>query len=132
MMENNKKSILVIDDDLTVRKLLTHHLKSNDYDAYEANGANEGLKILKERNIDLVLCDVTMDEMDGFAFCRKVRENQNYRTLPFVFVTAKTSLEDKSTAIDAGGDDFITKPFDVDELLIKVRALLKRTDIYKT
>jgi sigma-B regulation protein RsbU (phosphoserine phosphatase) len=132
MMENNKKSILVIDDDLTVRKLLTHHLKSNDYDAYEANGANEGLKILKERNIDLVLCDVTMDEMDGFAFCRKVRENQNYRTLPFVFVTAKSSLEDKSTAIDAGGDDFITKPFDVDELLIKVRALLKRTDIYKT
>jgi sigma-B regulation protein RsbU (phosphoserine phosphatase) len=69
--------------------------------------------------------------MDGFTFCRKVREDQNYRTLPFVFVTAKTSLEDKSIAMDAGGDDFITKPFNVDELLLKVRALLRRTEIYK-
>ena len=132
MTDNNKKSILVIDDDLTIRKLLTHHLKSNDYQTFEARGANEGFDILKDKNIDLVLCDVTMDEMDGFTFCRNVRENQNYRTLPFVFVTAKTSFEDKSTALDAGGDDFITKPFDVDELLIKVRALLKRTDIYKS
>ena len=131
MMENDKKSILIIDDDITIRKLLAHHLKSNGYNAFEAKGANEGLEILEEKDIDLALCDVTMDEMDGFAFCRKVRENQNYRTLPFVFVTAKTSLEDKSTALDAGGDDFITKPFDVDELLIKVRALLKRADIYK-
>ena len=132
MVDNNKKSILVIDDDLTIRKLLTHHLKGNNYQTFEANGANEGFDILKEKNIDLVLCDVTMDEMDGFTFCRKVRENQNYRTLPFVFVTAKTSLEDKSTALDVGGDDFITKPFDVDELLIKVKALIKRTDIYKS
>ena len=132
MVNNNKKSILVIDDDLTIRKLLTHHLKSNDYQTFEAKDANGGFDVLKEKNIDLVLCDVTMDEMDGFTFCRNVRENQNYRTLPFVFVTAKTSLEDKSTALDAGGDDFITKPFDVDELLLKVRALLKRTDIYKS
>ncbi len=132
MIDNNKKSILIIDDDLTIRKLLAHHLKYNDYQTFEAKGANEGFDILKEKNIDLVLCDVTMDEMDGFTFCRSVRENQNYRMLPFVFVTAKTSLEDKSTALDAGGDDFITKPFDVDELLIKVRALLKRTDIYKS
>lgn len=132
MVEDKKKSILIIDDDITIRKLLAHHLKSNGYSTFEAKGANEGLEILGEKSIDLALCDVTMDEMDGFAFCRKVRENQNYRTLPFVFVTAKTSLEDKSTALDAGGDDFITKPFDVDELLIKVRALLKRTDIYKT
>ena len=132
MVDNNKRSILVIDDDLTIRKLLSHHLKSNDYQTFEAKDANEGFEVLREKCIDLVLCDVTMDEMDGFTFCRNVRENQNYRTLPFVFVTAKTSLEDKSTALDAGGDDFITKPFDVDELLIKVRALLKRTDIYKS
>jgi sigma-B regulation protein RsbU (phosphoserine phosphatase) len=130
-MIEEKKSILVLDDDLTIRKLLTFHLKNNGYAPFEASNANEGFNILKEKNIDLVLCDVTMDEMDGFTFCRTVRENQNYRTLPFVFVTAKTSLEDKSSALDAGGDDFITKPFDVDELLIKVRSLLKRTDIYK-
>ena len=130
-MIEEKKSILVLDDDLTIRKLLAFHLKNNAYIPFEASCANEGFNILKEKNIDLVLCDVTMDEMDGFTFCRTVRENQNYRTLPFIFVTAKTSIEDKTTALDAGGDDFITKPFDVDELLIKVRSLLKRTDIYK-
>ncbi|OGU75789.1 MAG: response regulator [Ignavibacteria bacterium RBG_16_34_14] len=130
-MIDEKKSILVLDDDLTIRKLLAFHLKNNAYIPYEASCANEGFNILKEKNIDLVLCDVTMDEMDGFTFCRTVRENQNYRTLPFIFVTAKTSIEDKTNALDAGADDFITKPFDVDELLIKVRALLKRTDIYK-
>ena len=130
-MIDEKKSILVLDDDLTVRKLLSFHLKNNGYIPIEANNAQEGFNFLKEKKIDLVLCDVTMDEMDGFTFCRMVRENQNYRTLPFIFVTAKTSLEDKSTALDAGGDDFITKPFNVDELVIKVRALLKRTDIYK-
>jgi sigma-B regulation protein RsbU (phosphoserine phosphatase) len=132
MKEDSKKSVLVVDDDLTIRKLIAHHLKSGNYEVYEANGAAEGFAYLKEKNIDLVLCDVTMEEMDGFTFCRKVREDQNYRILPFVFVTAKTSLEDKSIAMDAGGDDFITKPFNVDELLLKVRSLLRRTEIYKT
>lgn len=130
-MNEEKKSVLIIDDDLTIRKLLSFHLKTNGYSTFEAINANEGFNTLDEQNIDLVLCDVTMDEMDGFSFCRKVRENQIYRTLPFVFVTAKTSIEDRSIALDAGGDDFITKPFNVDELLIKVRSLIKRTDIYK-
>lgn len=131
-MSDRKKSILILDDDVTIRKLLSFHLKNSDYNSIEACNADEGFKILKENQIDLVLCDVTMDEMDGFTFCRKVRENQNHRTLPFIFVTAKTSLEDKTTALNAGGDDFITKPFNVDELLIKVSSLIKRTDIYKT
>ncbi|HSP87947.1 MAG TPA: response regulator [Ignavibacteriaceae bacterium] len=130
-MNEEKKSILIVDDDLTIRKLLSFHLKSSGHIPFEASCAKEGFTILNEKSIDLVLCDVTMDEMDGFTFCRKVRENQNYRTLPFVFITAKTSLEDRSKALDAGGDDFITKPFNVEELQIKLRALLKRTDIYK-
>ena len=88
-------------------------------------------KILEEVKVDLVLCDVTMDEMDGFSFCHKVRENENYRAVPFIFVTAKTSQEDKNRALEAGGDDIITKPFDINDLLIKVKALLRRSDIYK-
>ncbi len=131
-MADDKKSILILDDDITIRKLLGFHLKNNGYFPFEVSSAEEAFRVLNDKSVDLVLCDVTMDEMDGFTFCRKVRENQNYRTLPFVFVTAKTSLEDRTTALDAGGDDFITKPFNVDELLIKVSSLIKRTDIYKT
>jgi sigma-B regulation protein RsbU (phosphoserine phosphatase) len=130
-MVDDKKSILILDDDVTIRKLLAFHLKGNGYIPYEASTANEGFNVLRDNIINLVLCDVTMEEMDGFTFCRKVRENQVYRTLPFVFVTAKTSFEDKSNALDAGGDDFISKPFDVEDLLLKVRALIKRTEIYK-
>lgn len=131
MTSSGTKSILVIDDDLTIRKVIGHHLRKNDYNSIEVENASQAFDVLGKENVDLVLCDVTMDEMDGFEFCRKVRENENHRFLPFVFVTAKSSLEDKSKAMEVGGDDIITKPFDVDELLIKVKALLRRSEIYK-
>ncbi len=131
MDNSGKNSILIIDDDLTIRKLIGHHLKLNNYIIFESPGAIEGFTILKENNIDLVLCDVTMEEMDGFTFCHKVREDENYKALPFVFVTANTSQEVKNKALEAGGDDIITKPFDINDLLLKVKALLKRADIYK-
>src|SRR5688572_29840544 len=103
MNEQDQKSILIIDDDKTIRKIINHHLLKNGYKVFEAVNAEEGFSVLKEEKIDLVLCDVTMDQMDGFAFCRKVREDKNYRTLPFIFVTAKNSLVDKSEALEAGG-----------------------------
>ncbi len=131
MASSVTKSILVIDDDLTIRKVIGHHLRRNNYNSIEVENASQAFNALETQNIDLVLCDVTMDEMDGFEFCKKVRENENHRQLPFVFVTAKSSLQDKSTAMEVGGDDIITKPFDIDELLIKVQALLRRSEIYK-
>ena len=131
MEKENKKNVLVIDDDLTIRKLIGHHLKNNGYSVWEATGPDEGFRQLEATKFDLVLCDVTMDEMDGFTFCKKVRENENYRVLPFVFVTAKNSMEDKSKALEAGGDDIITKPFDINELLMKAKALIRRAEIYK-
>ncbi|MGA8265580.1 MAG: response regulator [Ignavibacteriaceae bacterium] len=130
-MQEGQKSILVIDDDITVRKLIEHHLKKNGFSTLVANGSQEGFKYLGENKIDLVLCDVTMQGMDGFTFCKQVRTDEKFKTLPFVFVTAKSTIEDKSTALEVGGDDIITKPFDVKELILKVRALLRKADIYK-
>jgi phosphoserine phosphatase RsbU/P len=131
MSKDDKKEILVIDDDVTIRKLISYQLRSENFLSHEADGPAEGFKKLKDNDIDLVLCDVTMDEMDGFTFCRKVRENENYRMLPFIFVTAKNTMEDKNRAVESGGDDIVTKPFNVKDLLVKIRALLKRTEIYK-
>lgn len=130
MISDDKKTILVIDDDITIRKVISHHLKSNKYSVLEASGPEEATTTLKNQNVDLVLCDVTMGEIDGFTFCEQVRENENHRLLPFVFVTAKNTAEDKLRALEAGGDDLITKPFDVNDLLLKVRALLRKSDIY--
>lgn len=131
MSTGDKKSVLIIDDDLTIRKLLGHHLKLNNYLVFEAPGAKDGFQILRNEKINLVLCDVTMEEMDGFTFCREVRKDEHFRALPFVFVTAKTSLEDRSQALESGGDDIITKPFDIQDLLLKIQALIRRSDIYK-
>jgi len=131
MINEDKKSILIIDDDITIRKIISYNLNKNNYQTVEAENAASAFERLKDHKIDLVLCDVTMEDMDGFSFCKKVRENENYRVLPFVFVTAKNSIEDKSKAMEAGGDDIISKPFDINELLIKVQSLVRRADIYK-
>lgn len=132
MSDSEKRSILIIDDDKTIRKLITHHLKLNNFVSFEAENPYQAFEILHNEKIDLVLSDVTMEGMDGFEFCQKVRENENHRFLPFIFVTAKNTLEDKSKAVEAGGDDIITKPFDVKELILKTQALIRRSDIYRT
>jgi len=125
------KNILIIDDDPTMRTLIGHHLKKKGYTVDLASTPDEGFNFLSKNKTDLVLCDVSMDGMDGYEFCSKVRENEQYKILPFVFVTANSTLEDKSKALAAGGDDLITKPFEVEELLLKVQALLRRADIYR-
>jgi phosphoserine phosphatase RsbU/P len=131
MTHEINRSVLVIDDDITVRKLLGFHLSRNNYNVITAEGPYTGFDILSKDKIDLVLCDVSMEGMDGFAFCRKVRENEKFRALPFIFVTARNSPEDKSMALESGGDDIITKPFNIDELILKVKVLIRRTEIYK-
>ncbi len=132
MSGSEKRSVLIIDDDKTIRKLITHHLKLNDFVPFEAENSLQAFDILKKEKIDLVLSDVTMEGMDGFEFCQKVRENENHRFLPFIFVTAKNTLEDKYKAVESGGDDIITKPFDIKELILKTQALIRRSDIYRT
>jgi sigma-B regulation protein RsbU (phosphoserine phosphatase) len=132
MSESEKRSILIIDDEKTIRKLITHHLKLNNFIPFEAENTFQAFEILKNEKIDLVLSDVTMEGMDGFEFCQKVRENEIHRFLPFIFVTAKNTLEDKSMAVEAGGDDIITKPFEIKELILKTQALIRRSDIYRT
>jgi len=127
-----KKTILVIDDDITIRKLISHHLNLNNYNVLQAENADEGYNVLFSNKINLVLCDVMLGEIDGFTFCKNVRNKEKYRHIPFVFVTAKNTLEDKSRALEVGGDDYITKPFEIEELVLKVKALLRRSEIDQT
>jgi sigma-B regulation protein RsbU (phosphoserine phosphatase) len=130
-MQEDQKVVLVIDDDLTIRKLIEYHLKKNGFIALTAEGSEGGFEHLQQSKVDLVLCDVTMRGMDGFTFCRQVRTDDKFKTLPFVFVTAKSTIEDKSVALEVGADDIITKPFDINELILKIRALIRKADIYK-
>jgi sigma-B regulation protein RsbU (phosphoserine phosphatase) len=131
MSQDEKKKILVVDDDQTIRKLIKHHLVKNNYDVFEAQDANEGNNQLNNNTFDLVLCDVVMEGMDGFTFCKNVRQKEEYKVLPFIFVTARNSHEDKATALEVGGDEIITKPFDPEDLLLRVQTLLRRAEIFK-
>ncbi len=130
MPANENKKILIVDDDLTIRKLLKHHLNKNNYETFEATNISEGLEQLHKNNIDLVLCDVVMEGGDGFTFCQTVRKEEKYAVLPFIFVTARNSHEDKAKALEVGGDELITKPFEIKDLLSKVQALLRRAQIF--
>lgn len=125
------KQILVIDDDAAMRKLIGFNLKKAGYEVIEADGPGQAFEHLEKTTPDLVLCDIMMSGMDGFTFCEKVRSQEKYKALPFIFVSAKSSLADKERAVALGADDYITKPFILDELLLKVRSLLKRSEIYK-
>ncbi len=131
MLPDEKKKILVVDDDLTIRKLIKHHLVKNDYDVFEATNATEGYEQLGKTDMDLVLCDVTMEGIDGFTFCKNVRKEEIYEVLPFIFVTARNSHEDRSKALEVGGDELVTKPFEMQDLLLRIRTLLRRAEIFK-
>ncbi len=128
-LENRK--ILIVDDDPVTRKVISFSLRKNNYQVFESEGSQKAFDILKSENISLVFCDISMNDLNGFDFCKQVREIDEYRALPFIFITAKNSAEDRQKAMDLGADDFITKPFNVEDLLMKANSVLKRVEIYK-
>ncbi|MCH7973076.1 MAG: response regulator [Bacteroidetes bacterium] len=132
MNGKTQKSVLIIDDDPIIRELLNQQLTSNFYNIYEASKPSEAQKILDDNNIDLVLCDIIMPEMDGYEFCSIVRKNKKHSLIPFIFITGDPTIGSKSKALDAGADDLIFKPIEIDDLLFKIQALLRRSDIYKS
>jgi len=120
--------LLVIDDNPEFLKLMKTLLK-DEYDLILSTSAEEGLSILADKNPDLVLCDVQMPGMDGFTFANKVKEDENTKHIPIILVTALSGSEMVSEGIQAGGDDYISKPFDSIELKARIRSLLRIRDI---
>ena len=130
-MESSAKKVLIIDDDPIIRKILSVALGKKGYITYTAEATDMGYKILDSNQVDIVLCDIILPDEDGFSFCKNVRKNVKYKTLPFIFISSKSSLEDKEYALSLGADDFITKPVNADELYLKMESLFKRLEIYK-
>lgn len=126
--EHRKKRILVIDDEHNVINLLQINLEAEGYEVDTACDGMDGLNRIRAMKPDLVICDVMMPELDGFGLCRLIREDTSTDTLPFIFLTAKADMPEKIDGFNAGADDYMTKPFHLDELLVRVNAILKRVE----
>ena len=119
-------NILVIEDDAIVARTIERSLRSEDFRVTVTNSGVEGLKTARRRPPDLVILDVIMPGMDGYTVCREIRSDPLLREVPVLFLTAKIKDEDRLTGFDAGADDYLCKPFNINELIMRVRAILRR------
>lgn len=127
--KNENEKILVVDDEKDIRKLVGIYLKKQGYAVEEAENGKIAIELVKENpDFDLIIMDIMMPEMSGLEACRAIRE---FSSVPVLFLTAKTQEPDKNDAYDTGGDDFLSKPFEQSELIRKVKALIRRYNVYK-
>ncbi|MBI3762814.1 MAG: response regulator transcription factor [Chloroflexi bacterium] len=126
-MTANPVDILVIEDDDIVARTVERSLRGHEFRVTLASSGVEGLQTARRQPPALVALDVIMPGMDGYAVCREMRADPLLSMVPILFLTAKGKDEDKITGFRAGADDYLTKPFNVDELLLRVRAILRRT-----
>lgn len=119
--------ILVVDDDKNTRRLLEAVLKAENYTVYTAANGEEALELMEREHIDLVVLDIMMPKMDGYEFTAALRKANNY--LPILMVSARQLPEDKRKGFIVGTDDYMTKPIDEEEMLLRIKALLRRAQI---
>lgn len=119
--------ILVADDDKNTRRLLQAVLEHDGYRVFTAENGEDALAVLDDQHIDLVILDIMMPKMDGYEFTKTLRESNN--NLPILMVSAKQLPSDKKQGFLVGTDDYMTKPIDEEEMLLRIRALLRRAKI---
>lgn len=117
-------NILVVEDDKNLRKLMTTYLKKNDYNVFEAFNGTQALDIMDTEYIDLIISDIMMPEMNGYEFVKSLRECKY--EMPILLVTAKSAIEDKKEGFLLGADDYMVKPINMEEMILRVQVLLKR------
>lgn len=122
-------NILVVEDEVNILKLMSIRLTKSGFNVFSASNGEEGLAVIKKEDVDLIVADVMMPKMDGFEMIENLRaEGKN---IPIIITTAKESLDDKKVGFNLGADDYMVKPIDHEELVLRINALLKRADIRK-
>lgn len=117
--------LLVVDDEPNIRELLATSLRFAGFEVHAAGNGQAALKLAKEVQPDLVVLDVMMPDLDGFAVTRRLRERGQF--VPVLFLTARDDTADKVQGLTVGGDDYVTKPFSLEEVVARIRAVLRRT-----
>lgn len=120
--------ILVVDDDKAINELIKVNLELQGYEVIQAYDGTEGFALAKQEEPSLIVLDVMMPEVDGFTVAQRIRQCSETADIPIIMLTALSELNDKVNGFNLGVDDYLTKPFEPDELVVRVRALLKRTN----
>ena len=120
-------NILVIEDDYIVARTIERSLRSDEFHVTLASRGDKGLFMAHQKPPDLVILDIIMPEMDGYQVCRAMRSDPALAHIPILFLTAKVKAQDKIAGFNAGADDYLCKPFNVNELILRVQAILRRT-----
>jgi DNA-binding response OmpR family regulator len=120
-------NILIIDDDYIVARTIERSLRSDEFRITLASRGEKGISMARQNPPDLIVLDIIMPEMDGYQVCRAIRADPALAHIPILFLTAKVKAQDKITGFNAGADDYLCKPFNVNELILRVQAILRRT-----
>ena len=126
-MPEVQKRILIVDDDDEIRELLEFDIASSGYFVDTAKDGLEGLNKALNNTYDLILLDVMMPKMNGFDVCKNIRQAK--LAIPILMLTAKGTIDDKTSGFDCGADDYLVKPFDIQEVLLRIRVLLRRNAV---
>ena len=120
--------IFIIEDESSIIKLIEHNLKKNGFIVSSSVNGNDGLKELKKFQPDLLLLDWMLPDLSGIEICKNIRKDTSIKNLPVIMLTAKGEEEDKIKGLDSGVDDYLTKPFSFNELMARIKAVLRRSN----
>ena len=123
-----KGKIFIIEDETSIIQLVQHNLEKEGFVVSSSTNGNDGLKELKKFEPNLLLLDWMLPDLSGIDVCKSLRRDKNFKNLPIIMLTAKGEEEDKVKGLESGVDDYITKPFCFNELMARIKALLRRSD----
>ncbi len=124
-METEPRLVLIVDDDPTIREAVTGRLELEGFKAIEASGGQQVFEILEDHSPDLIILDLGLPDLDGVTVCQRIRHKS---AVPIIMLTARSEEVNRVVGLEVGADDYVTKPFSFDELVARVKAVLRRVD----
>lgn len=122
------KNLLLVDDDPNLILLVKDFLEFKGYTVLTANNGLEALSVIKDNSVDMIICDIMMPEMDGYALVQEIKQDSEYNSIPVMFLSAKGQTQDRVKGLNIGAEIYMAKPFEPEELLAQVESTLKQTD----
>lgn len=128
-MATPKKRILIVEDNVDLAEMMSAYFRVQDYEVVQATWGEDAVRLAVEKLPALILLDIRLPDIDGYEVCRQLRQSHRTRTIPVIFLTEKREREDKLAGLELGAVDYITKPFDIKELDLRMRSALRRAQI---